>query len=150
MLRNTTNIPDRLVAIAAAFAIPPGCPTVSRITIKNKRHGKVMGQWGWFYPDDNHVIVIVPRKITRVHTIRLKFSKKETRISSRAEFLVRVLAHEMRHAWQYANWNTPSMKWRLERTRVGKYAREVDAELYEIDTIRRWRLEIVPRLAGVA
>jgi len=150
MLRNTTDIPDRLVAIAAAFAFPPDCPPIARITIKNKRRGKVKGQWGWFYPGENHVIVIVPRKISRTYEFKLRFSRKSVRFSSRAEFLVMILAHEMRHAWQQANWTSPSMKWRLDRTRVGKYAREVDAEMYEKEMLRKWQHEIMPKLREVA
>jgi hypothetical protein len=60
------------------------------------------------------------------------------------------LAHELRHAWQYQHWNTPAMKWRLERTRVGKYAREVDAEIYQMQILRKWQHEIMPLLKEVA
>lgn len=150
MLRNTTNIPDRLVAIAAAFAMPPGTPPVATITVKNKKRGKIKGQWGWFYPSDNEVVIIVPRNISHTYTATLKFTKKKITFSSRAEFLVMLMAHEMRHAWQYANWNTPSMKWRLERTRVGKFAREVDAEMYELTMHAKWQREVMPKLMGVA
>lgn len=156
MLRNTTNIPDKLVAIAAAFALEGlrdeqgNLPPVAEIIIKNKRHGKVGGQWGWYYHGDNRVVVIVPRKISRAYTTRLKYCRKNITFSSRAEFLVMLLAHEMRHAWQYAHWNTPASKWRLERDRLGKLAREVDAEMYELATLRRWKHEIEPKLMGVA
>jgi len=150
MLRNTTNIPDRLVAIAAAFAMPPDCPPIACITVKNKRRGKIGGQWGWFYPDDNQVITIIPRRITRTHDFKLRYTKKRIRFSTRAEFLVHIMAHELRHAWQWKHWNTPAMKWRLERTRVGKYAREVDAEIYQMQILRKWQHEIMPLIKEVA
>lgn len=151
MLRNTTNIPDQLVAIAAAFVMPPDCPPVASIIVKNKARGKIGGQWGWHYPQDNQVVVIVPRRISRRYTFKLKYSKKSITFSSRAEFLVALLAHELRHAWQCQHWNTPSSKWRLERTRVGKYAREVDAEMYELQMLRRWQHEVMSKLnVGVA
>jgi len=150
MLRNTTNLPDRLIAIAAAFAMPPDCPPVASIVIKNKRRGKVAGQWGWYYHEDNQVVVIVPRKISHEHKLKLKFTKKQVSFSSRAEFLVSVIAHELRHVWQFQHWNTPAMKWRLERTRVGKYAREVDAEMYQTAILRKWQHEVMPLIKEVA
>lgn len=150
MLRNTTNVPDRLVAIAAAFAMPPDCPPIACIVIKNKRRDKIGGQWGWFYPSDNQVMVIVPRRITKTHEFKLRYTKKKVRFSSRAEFLVMLMAHELRHAWQWKHWNTPAMKWRLERTRVGKYAQEVDAEMYQMAILRKWQHEVMPFLKEVA
>jgi hypothetical protein len=148
MLRNTTNIPDRLVAIAAAYALASlePKPELACIRVKNKARGKVKGQWGWYYHQDREVVVIVPRKISHTYISRLKFSRKNIEFSSRGEFLVMLLAHEIRHAWQYNNWTSPSMAWRLERTRVGKYAREVDAELYELAVLERWKKNIMPML----
>lgn len=49
------------------------------------------------------------------------------------------MAHELRHAWQYEHWNTPGSKWRLERDKMGKYAREVDAELWELEILKKWQ-----------
>lgn len=144
MLRNTTDIPDKLIAIAMAFGMPDGLPNdhLAAVHIKNKRHGKVGGRWGWYYPGDKAIILIVPRRIIRPHTYTKHHCKREIIIGSRVDFLVAVMAHEMRHAWQYLNWNTPASRWKLDRTRIGKYAREVDAELFEIATLDRWRKEV--------
>ena len=140
MLKNSTNIPDQLIAIAVAFAMPPGCDgLVSCITVKNKRRGKIRGSWGWHYPNDNRVVIIVPRKISRTHTVRRKYSRKLIGIRSRADFLVMIMAHELRHAWQHKHWDTDQSRWKLRRDRVSKYAQEVDAEMYEAEVLARWQ-----------
>ncbi|HEX9430580.1 MAG TPA: hypothetical protein VF944_09400 [Candidatus Bathyarchaeia archaeon] len=141
MLKNSTDIPDKLIAIAVAFGMPQGMSkeAVQKIVVKNKRRGKTHGRWGWYYPGDQRIVVIVPRVISRPHTFPRPYSRRRIIISSRAEFLVTLLAHEMRHAWQYENWRTPNMLWRLDRSSVAKYAREVDAELWESEVLERWK-----------
>lgn len=140
MLKNSTNIPDKLVAISLAFAMPPDCSEfVSCITVKNKRRGKFLGQWGWYYHSDQRVVIIVPRKIARPHTWTRKYSRKRVTIRSRGDFLVMIMAHELRHAWQKKHWNTPASRWKLERTRTAKYAQEVDAQMYEYEVLLKWQ-----------
>lgn len=142
ILRNSTNIPDKLVAICVAFAMPPDCAElISSIVIKNKRRGKVHGRWGWYYISDGKVVIIVPRRITRPHASIRRYSRRKLIITSRADFLVAILAHEMRHAWQEKHWRTPASQWKLGKDRLGKFAREADAEHYECDTIQKWRVE---------
>lgn len=149
MLRNSTNIPDQLIAIAMAHGMPPGITKgISSVIVKNKRHGRVHGRWGWFYPEDRSVVIIVPRVISRTHSFTRPFSRKKMTISSRAEFLIAVMAHELRHAWQADNWNTPASKWKLERTKLGKYAREVDAELWEMKALDKWREQFAAVASG--
>ncbi len=140
VLNNTTNIPDKLVAIMVAFAMPPDCAEfISCIRVKNKMRDKVRGQWGWYYPSDGTVVIIVPRVIKHQHMHTRRYSHTTIVINSRAEFLVAVLAHEMRHAWQQKNWNTELSKWKLAPGYMGKYAREFDAEMYEIQALDRWK-----------
>lgn len=140
MLRNSTNIPDKLVAIMVAFAMPPDCSEfITSISVKNKRRGKIVGKWGYYYGSDQRVVVIVPRAVSRTYTFRRKWARTSLVISSRAEFLVAILAHEMRHAWQAKHWNTEKSKWKLERDRLGKYAREADCEHYELMVLDRWK-----------
>lgn len=141
MLRNSTNIPDKLVAAIVAFVIPPDTlDGVSEIVVKNKQRGKIRGQWGWYFSSDKKVVIIVPRKISARYTFTKKYSKRKLSIGSRAEFLVAVLAHELRHAWQFKHWAEPSgFTWKLEYNQMGKWAREVDAEIYEADTLLKWQ-----------
>lgn len=142
MLRNTTNIPDRLVAIMLAFVLkdecfngiePPSC-----VTVKNKARGKFNGRWGWYYPSDRHTIVIVPRRISTVRNVFRKYSRRRIIIRNRSDFLVCILAHELRHHYQEIAWNNPRASWRLRRDRVAKIAREVDAEIFESQILERW------------
>jgi hypothetical protein len=99
-LRNTTDIPDKLIHIAVAQGIQDGVE-IDTIIVKNKRRGKVVGNWGKYYPVHSKygrcITVTVPRKLVKVH-IRRHFG--EYYITSRVEFLVKVMAHELRHAYQ--------------------------------------------------
>lgn len=140
MLHNTTNIPDQLIGAIIAFVMPPDTiDCVGSITVKNKHRGKIRGHWGYYYTSDHRVVVIVPRKITMRVSFVKRYSKRRITLSSRAEFLVQTMAHELRHAWQFKHWAESDFKWKLERTPMGKFAREVDAEIYGADCLLRWQ-----------
>ena len=132
ILRNTTSIPDQLIAIAVAHCIQAGVE-VNEIVVKNKAAGKVNGQWGWYYPSDKKVVLIVPQEI-KAHTHRAKYSKLTIRINSRAEFLIAVMAHELRHAWQ---WQVDRKN--LDGSSLAKFIRERDAERYELGMLMLWQ-----------
>lgn len=142
MLRNTTDIPDKLVAFALAFVMEDedmqGIELPSSIRLKNKMAGKVHGQWGWYYSRGREIVLIVPRVIRRPYQVARKYGRQSYVCRNRSDFLVSVLAHEMRHHYQWMTWNTPRSKWKLLSDKLGKIAREVDAELFEARTIERW------------
>lgn len=143
MIQNSTNIPDRLVAIALAFVMNDedmlGIEPPSFLTIKNKKVGKVHGQWGWYYSHERRIVLIVPRTIRKSFRVHRRYARGSYICTGRSDFLVGVLAHEMRHCYQFQKWDTPGSKWRLEWNKLGKLARETDAELYEIRMIRKWQ-----------
>lgn len=143
MYRNTTDIPDQLVAVALSFIMEDedmqGIGLPSLIQVKNKRHGKVYGQWGWYYSRGQEIVIIVPRTISHTKRIARKRARQWMYWRNRMDFLVGVLAHEMRHHYQYVKWNTPRGRWRLANDKLGKVARETDAELFEVKTLARWQ-----------
>lgn len=132
------------------FVLPPDTSIPLEVEIKNKRENKVSGQWGWYYPSQKRVVVYVPREITRTYKYVRPKSKSTIHLSSRAEFLLTVLAHEVRHHYQYEHWNTEKGKWRLANDRLGRLAKEVDAELYEVTMLNRWRESLRPPRANIA
>ena len=147
MLNNTTNIPDQLVAHALAFIMEDedmrDIELPLRLTVKNKRHGKVHGQWGWYYSAERRIVLIVPRVIRKPFLVKRKYAPIASyHCFSRSDFLVGVLAHEMRHCYQFQSWNTPRSSWRLKYDELGKIARETDAQLFEGKMIRLWQATI--------
>jgi len=106
------------------------------IQFKNKQKGIYHGQWGWYYSKDKRVVLIIPPSFNgKVIRDRLRYSKKYIEMRNRVEFIVAIMAHELRHHWQHENWDG----WRLDRKGDGKWCREVDAEIYELQMLRKWR-----------
>jgi len=129
--QNTTNIPNRLVAIIANFVMPDGVD-VNEISLRNKQAGRIDGNWGKYYPMDRKVTLNIPQVINGAREFR-KYRKEWITLNSRTEFLVMVLAHELRHAWQYqkSGWHLSILK--------NKWYKEFDAETYESEMLDKWR-----------
>lgn len=143
MLRNSTNIPDELIGFALGFVRKfdgMNLELPRTIIVKNKARGLVRGQWGWYFPDSRinpggKIVLIVPREINGSHSGKMRYSKLAYAIRSRAEFVVAVTAHEMRHHYQHTNWTG----WRVSQTSEGRLAREVDAEVFELKVLDKFR-----------
>lgn len=131
-LRNTTDIPSRLIEIAVAFSIQENVE-INEIVIKNKQEGISHGQWGWYFPTDKKVVLIVPQSIPS-HGVkaRLKYCGLSMQVMTRAEFVIAVMAHELRHAWQWQASGSGAYK-------LSKPLRERDAEQYEYGMLAKWR-----------
>lgn len=128
--RNTTDIPDQLIAIAVAFSIQQGVE-IDEIVVKNKAEGKTHGQWGWYFSHNRKVVLIVPQVVTKL-TGRQKYTRRPYYMTSRTEFLIAIMAHELRHAYQHQ-----ILK---EHMGVANRARhELDAERYETQKLNDWR-----------
>jgi hypothetical protein len=140
LIRNTTDIPNRLIEIAVAFSIQEGVD-IKEIVIKNKKDGKTHGQWGWYFPNEKRVVLIVPQSIPE-HGVRcpLKYSGLMVRVMTRAEFVIAVMAHELRHGWQ---WQIASNSFKLS-----KPLRERDAEQYEYGMLAKWRAQFNQRVSA--
>jgi hypothetical protein len=134
IVNNTTDLPDKLIAIAVAFSIQAGVE-IDRITVKNKAEGVIAGQWGWYFPTTREIVLIVPRKVMHYRS-KQKYSHKMCSVKSRAEFLVRVMAHELRHAYQFQ----VGKMW-MGMTRYDRVMRELDAESYEEQKVHEWRVK---------
>ena len=136
IIRNTTDIPDKLIAIAYAFGAQENI-VIDELIVKNKKKGKVHGQWGWYIAAHRKIIIIVPRVIDMTYHGRKPFTKLPSVISNRAEFLVSVLAHELRHAYQdqVLGWNM------YDKSRPNLVKLESDAEKYEYALLAEWKRE---------
>ena len=134
LLRNMTNVPDKLIEIAVAFSIQENI-ALSEIVIKNKQAGVMHGQMGWYYPTDKKVAIIVPPVISEIFGLNLKgrYTHLHMKVYSRAEFIVAVMAHELRHAWQYQASGNPQMY------KLSKGIAERDAEQYQYGMLAKWR-----------
>lgn len=105
--RNTTNIPDKLVALAFWHGKQGlGDIELDTLIVKNKAKGKVNGRWGWYYHSHPKygrcVVIIVPRSIHKPVRIKRRIlGNIAYYLNSRSDFLVKVMAHELRHAYQY-------------------------------------------------
>lgn len=132
--RNSTDIPDKIIAVAVAralSALPRGNEIeIDEIVIKNKKDGKEFGQWGWYFPGQKRIVLIVPRTWTS-RTVRKRYLNVGMVLHTRYDFVIAVMAHELRHAWQYQI--DGAEKWKASR-----FAREVDAEMFESQQIREW------------
>lgn len=131
IFRNTTDIPDRLIAIAVAHSLPEGV-VIDEIVIKNKMENHVTGQWGWYYPNARKIVLIVPRSLDG-YIGKLKYTRLPISFNSRVEFVIAVMAHEIRHAWQYQKSIGREMTIR---------EKEVDAERYERAKLYEWRAKL--------
>lgn len=131
IFRNTTDIPDKLIAIAVAHSLPEGV-VIEEIVIRNKMENHVAGQWGWYYPNARKIVLIVPRQLTG-YISKLKYTRLPISFNSRFEFVIAVMAHEIRHAWQYQKSIGREMTIR---------EKEVDAEKYERQQLFSWRAKM--------
>lgn len=130
--RNTTDIPNRLIEIAVAFSIQENV-MIHELTIKNKQDGIMHGRYGWYYPTDEKVVLVVPPSIPSIGIRRTgKYSGLRFTYMTRAEFVVGVMAHELRHAWQWQGSGNGAY-------RMSKPLRERDAEQYEYGMLAKWR-----------
>src|SRR3954453_8235882 len=87
-LNNTTDLPDKLIAIAVAFSIQSGVE-ISSITLTNKRERNVHGNWGKYFPLQREITLNVPRQLL-VYRSAQPYSGRMVTCKSRAEWLVRV------------------------------------------------------------
>ena len=137
LLRNSTDIPPILVRYIYNYVKPKGMSDPELIHIKNKARGIYHGQYGWYYPKDKRVVLIVPPDFNgKVIRERMKYSKLYIEVRSRVEYLVTIMAHELRHHWQHEEWDG----WRMDyKKKEGRWCREVDAETYQLMMLKRWR-----------
>lgn len=127
-ITNRSHIADDVVAQVAAFVAPPGCRGVA-VTVTNARAHESRGR---AFPHSKRVIV---RVAPVVHRMPERGAYLGVRPATSLEMLVHILAHELRHIWQY---NNPTRK-RVWGSR-GRYS-ERDADAYGIHMLRRWRRE---------
>jgi hypothetical protein len=132
ILHNTTDIPDKLVAISVAYSIQVGVE-ISSITLTNKRERYVHGNWGRYFPLSREITLNVPRQLF-VFCSAQPYSGRMITCKSRAEWLVRVMAHELRHAFQFQ-----IQKINIGLTLENRRWRELDCESYEEQQVMRWR-----------
>jgi hypothetical protein len=139
IINNTTDVPMTLVRVAIRHALD-NLPDkgagieIDEVIVRNKAEGKTFGQWGWYFPASRKIVVIVPRVIAAQGLLmKLKHCHQNITIKSRVEFLVTVMAHEMRHAYQYQ-----VSKYCTKDSRSNHYYRERDAELYEVLAWMEW------------
>ena len=141
IINNLTDIPHAMIEFAIRMnsdIIKEGIE-INEIKLYNKKERKIFGNWGYYYPHAKLITLRVPRILTYVNA-KLRVSKAKIVMHSRAEFVVSVLAHEMRHAYQYQveqlqrKYNEPILS----------YIMEVEAESYQLKKLREFREMIQP------
>lgn len=131
---NSTDIPDQLVAIAVAHSLAEGV-VIDEIVIRNKAYGKLAGKYGHYDPRYKQISINVPREVPHGFKNKMAYSKCWQTLNSRAEFLVAVIAHELRHAWQHQS-DGETFKGMSQYTCA---YRELDAESFENRMLAKWR-----------
>lgn len=130
VVRNLTDMPDALVTMAIAHGLQDGVE-LCEVLIKNKNAG-MSGRWGTYWSgSERKVVITLPRAMT-THVVRNSRLGLKYTIDSRVEFLVTVMAHELRHAYQHQVY-----KW--DMARMSKRLLEADAENWEYTSLMRWR-----------
>lgn len=127
---NTTDIPIELVKVVIAFSAQPGIE-IKSITLRNKAVGLQHGNFGMYY-HDRRITLTIPPIMNNPINMKLVHCGKYITIRNRIEFVVAVLAHELRHAYQF------QVKG-LEYLNACSAAKEFDAEMYEYLILERWR-----------
>lgn len=128
--RNTTNIPTELVKVVIAFSADKDIE-LKRLELRNKELGILHGQFGWYFRNEKKIRLIVPQQIPQAgYNYKLRYLGKRIYIKDRIDFVVTVLAHELRHAWQM-------QLHPLEYQCV--IAKEYDAERYQYEILEKWR-----------
>lgn len=129
MLRNTTSIDGGLLRRMVEFAAPPGLRRDFRIIVANVDpcrvdrfacYGRahVRGSRPWVLVEVADRDAIVPAAPTAPYLRKPPMARHEAALL--------VLAHEMRHLWQWRN---------------GRNLDERDADAYALQVLRRWRRE---------
>lgn len=127
---NTTDIPIELVKVVIAFSAQPGIE-IKSIKLRNKKVGLKSGNYGMYYYDRHISLTIPPIMDNPIH-YKLAYCGKYISIRNRIEFVVYVLSHELRHAYQLQCRG-------LEFLNACSAAKEFDAEMYGLQTLERWR-----------
>lgn len=137
--RNTTNIPTALVAVIAAHAVESVAQGIELnvLELVNKKEGLTCGQFGWYFPIEKRVKLIVPT-FWHPHSYRLRYLGAMHFLADRVEWIVSVLSHEMRHAWQ---WQMTQGEQR-GRFMASKNLREYDAEFSQARAVMMWREKV--------
>lgn len=127
---NTTDIPIDLIKVVIAFSAQPGIE-IKSIKLRNKKEGLRTGNFGMYY-HNKHISLTIPPIIDNPICYKLANCGKYIAIRNRIEFVVYVMAHELRHAYQF------QVKG-LEFLNACSAAKEYDAEMYGFQTLERWR-----------
>lgn len=138
MIKNSTNIPSEVIEAIAARVCPPGA---ARYTLRLRNRAGWLGVSGYAYRSGPVSLCI--GEVEGSHTLNGRKGKgylTGIALGSRAEAILFVLAHELRHRWQHAH-----RKPRVYGSR-GRYS-ERDADAYALGILRQYRRGEIPGLA---
>lgn len=142
--RNTTDLPDRLVQLAIEhnLRLLPGIE-IDALILRNKKKGSARGNWGKYYSSRKTITLNVPRRLSTFADKR-PYTKRTTILNNRVEWLVMVMAHEMRHAYQYqvdatSSGSALNVRGPGNMLLSNKRWKETDAELFEDRSLKAWR-----------
>jgi len=135
IIRNTTGFTRDEVVAVAKFVAPPGVAGYGIHLTNSER-----GSRGWAYMSENKIVVrlclktLYPSKPSGPCRVKRGYLPMPY-FADRREVLVFIMAHELRHLWQY----------RVPRGRRVWGARgqfsERDCDAYAIRMLRQWRRE---------
>lgn len=105
---------------------------LGEIVVKDKLRDNHYGRYGWYMPTDKRVCVMIPETVNNIRH-DLKYSGLTLFYHTRVELMVAVMAHELRHAWQFQHHEA--------RFKPCKALRERDAEQYMYGMLAKWRAQ---------
>ena len=138
-VKNTTNIPDKLIREIIAFTRPSGISNFD-VMVKNGEYlaGRAYTQGSRYHATRDKFIVCrvpekgYPKKFSTYQYVHLK--GKRYYHSNRIEAVVYLMAHELRHLWQAKSKNKSGYAFGSR----GRFS-EIDTESYAINKLRQWR-----------
>ena len=144
IIKNSTNIPNEYIREIFGFVKPHNVRSSGlQITVRNSR--LFSAHWTLTYDKKGMVVDKVVLSVGDNGNSKMKFPYFVDRskgrgggylselLLSREEMIVSILAHELRHAWQYRK----RRGYRVWGAR-GQFS-ERDADAYAIRTTRKWR-----------
>jgi hypothetical protein len=139
-IKNTNNLySNKQIREIIQFVKPVGISNFD-VMIKNSKPGCYAGRA--YYQGSSYHSTFSPFITIRVGKIKFPYFEKDKRAGylcsefySQTEILVHLIAHELRHLWQYKH----PKGWRVYGAR-GQFS-ERDADAYAIHKLREWRRE---------
>jgi hypothetical protein len=130
---NSTDIPSQVLDLLISIARDGLGDEVliNKLYVRNKKKDIIRGNWGYYHIAERNISVRLPNQ-KHFPCKRIEPHLKEKYyLDNQIEFLLHVLSHEFRHAWQFQH--------KYDAFIHQEYMCEWDAEFYSFKKIMWWK-----------